>query len=556
MRRPQGGAPRDHEVDGTWHARDVTTSSSARSAAVVGLVGAARHEGSAAARREGTGPGFAAARRLLARVGVRTPFGRDVALAAVWTLVTVALLASLVGAGEFLGASKSIPAAQITVVLVLAVVQCLPLAFRRRRPVATLLVISVVQAGLLTVLPTGLAVWTAAPVVAAYTVGTLLTTRTAVGWLLVAIGVETVGAVIGAAGAAKQLLGAEPGLGGLGGVDGLSPVGAAVEALALVATAVLVNGISASVGSWVALRRRHESDSRARAAESVEHHETLTRSAVAAERTRMARELHDIAAHHLTGLVVQAGAAERLVDVDPERAKESLRSVRSQGRETLDSLRSIVGILRETGDDATGTAPVPGLRDVGGLVAAARAAGTVVDERVEGELPTLAPLADVTAYRTVQEALANARRHAPGAGVLLATTVRQGRLVVVVENAVPRGPASSAPAGYGLVGMRERAALVGGLLEAGVVGTEPAETGSAETRPVDGRGDGHTDARTAAADRVGAVGGVGGVGAVGGRTWRVRLELPVEREPDTADAPDGTNTVDAPDADAVDGTVP
>jgi signal transduction histidine kinase len=539
MRRPQGGAPRDHEADGTWHARDVTTSSSPRPApaGVAGLVGAARHEG--------TGPGFAAARRLLARVGVRTPFGRDVALAAVWTLVTVAMLGTLVGMGEFYGAFRSIPAAQTTAVLVLAVVQCLPLAFRRRSPVATLLAISIVQAGLLTVLPSGLAVWTAAPVVAAYTVGTLLTTRAAVGWLLVAVGIASAGAAVGAAGLVKQDLGALP---------GLSPVGAAVEALALVATAVLVNGISASVGSWVALRRRHESDSRARAAESVEHHETLTRSAVAAERSRMARELHDIAAHHLTGLVVQAGAAERLVDVDPERAKESLRSVRSQGRETLDSLRSIVGILRETGDDATGTAPVPGLRDVGGLVAAARSAGTVVDERVEGELPTLAPLADVTAYRTVQEALANARRHAPGAGVLLTTTVRQGRLVVVVENAVPLGPASSAPAGYGLVGMRERAALVGGLLEAGVVGTGPAlrapaqtgpvEKGSAETRAVGGRGDGDADARAAA---------TGGTDAAGARTWRVRLELPVEREPDAADGRDGTGAAD--DAESADGTL-
>ncbi|WP_307802911.1 histidine kinase [Frigoribacterium sp. PvP032] len=463
----------------------MTTSSSASLAAVAGLPGAAEHEGS--------GPGFAATRRLLARVGVRTPFGRDVVLAAVWTIVTVLLLAALVGVGEFSGASRSVPVAQVVAVLVLAVVQCVPLAFRRRSPVATLLAISVVQAGLLTVLPTGLAVWTSAPVVAAYTVGTILSTRAAVGWLLVAVGLETAGAVVGATGAVKQLLGAEPGLGGLGGVDGLSPVGAAVEALALVATAVLVNGISASVGSWVALRRRHEADSRARAAESVEHHETLTRSAVAAERTRMARELHDIAAHHLTGLVVQAGAAERLVDVDPERAKESLRSVRSQGRETLDSLRSIVGILRETGDDATGTAPVPGLRDVGELVAAARAVGTVVDERVEGAPPSLAPLADVTAYRTVQEALANARRHAPGARVLLTTTARPGRLVLVVENEVPRVPVSSAPAGYGLVGMRERAALVGGVLEAGAVETDAS-------------------------------------------TWRVRLELPVEREPDSAAA--------------------
>jgi signal transduction histidine kinase len=486
MRGPQDAGPRDHDADGTWHARDVTTTSSTAlpgADSASGSGSGAAPGASDAARHEGTGPGFAATRRLLARVGVRTPFGRDVVLAAAWTVVTVALLGALAGAGEFLGASRSVPAAQMTVVLVLAVVQCLPLALRRRWPVATLLAISVVQACLLTVLPTGLAIWTAAPVVAAYTVGTLLTTRRAVGVLLVAVGVETVGAVIGATGLVKQLLGAGP---GLGGIDGVGSLGTAVEALALVATAVLVNGISASVGSWVALRRRHEDETSARAAESVEHQATLTRSAVAAERTRMARELHDIAAHHLTGLVVQAGAAERLVDVDPERAKESLRSVRSQGRETLDSLRSIVGILRETGDGATGTAPVPGLRDVGELVEAARAGGTVVDERADGEVPSLAPLADVTAYRTVQEALANARRHAPDARVLLTTTSRPGRLVLLVENDVPARPASSAPAGYGLVGMRERAALVGGLLEAGTT-------------------------------------------AEG--TWRVRLELPVEAEP-------------------------
>ncbi|RIJ53918.1 histidine kinase, partial [Clavibacter lycopersici] len=107
-------------------------------------------------------------------------------------------------------------------------------------------------------------------------------------------------------------------------------------------------------------------------AESLEHQATLSRAAVAAERTRMARELHDVAAHHLTALVVQAGAAERLVDLDPERAKDSLRGIRLQGRETLDALRSIVGILRQApdgeGGDA-GTAPVPGLADLPGLVA-------------------------------------------------------------------------------------------------------------------------------------------------------------------------------------------
>ena len=163
----------------------------------------------------------------------------------------------------------------------------------------------------------------------------------------------------------------------------------------------------------------------------------------------------------------------------------------------------------------------------------------------------------------MQEALANARRHAPGAGVQLTTTVRQGRLVVVVENAVPRGPASSAPAGYGLVGMRERAALVGGLSGGGSRrdGSEadgvrrrrgrsrrgrPTPSGP-ETRAVGGRGDGDADARAAA---------TGGADAAGARTWRVRLELPVEREPGAADGRDGTDTADdAESAESADGAV-
>jgi len=229
----------------------------------------------------------------------------------------------------------------------------------------------------------------------------------------------------------------------------------------------VVLGVSAAVGSWVALRRAHDRDVRARSAEALEHQATRTRAAVAAERTRMARELHDVAAHHLTGLVVQAGAAERLVDIDPDRAKESLRSVRAQGRETLDALRSIVGILRETGDGATGTSPVPGLADVPDLVDTARASGTAVTVHADGPAVALAPLADVTAYRTVQEALANARRHAPGVPVTVSTTSTADRLRVEVEHALPAPGVPASEPGYGLVGMHERAGLVGGHLEAG-----------------------------------------------------------------------------------------
>ncbi|OUD95166.1 Sensor histidine kinase LiaS [Clavibacter michiganensis subsp. michiganensis] len=297
-----------------------------------------------------------------------------------------------------------------------------------------------------------------------------------------AVGIEAVGAYLAATGQVRGLLVPTT-------VDVRLSVDTVIAAASILVSGLLIAAAGAAVGSWVALRRRHDRDVLARAAESLEHQATLSRAAVAAERTRMARELHDVAAHHLTALVVQAGAAERLVDLDPERAKDSLRGIRRQGRETLDALRSIVGILRQGSDGEgggeAGTAPVPGLADLPGLVAAARTSGTEVQERTTGEAPALAPLADVTAYRTVQESLANARRHAPGSAVTLTTASGPARIALTIENALPAAAPATAP-GYGLVGMRERAALVGGRLEAGPTGSG---------------------------------------------TWRVRLELPVEPMP-------------------------
>jgi len=507
---PQGTPGRDRSPSrsdgataptGTWHARTMTSHQAADAGALdARAVDAGARDASALAPGAGTGPGVATTRRVLGRLGVRSPLGRDIVLAAVWGVVTLALLGGLLATGELGVAPRGPSSPQITVMVVLAVVQCAPLALRRVRPVAVLLVVAVLQAGLLAVVPSGIALWTAAPVVAAYTVGSLRSTRVAVGASLGAIGVATVGAVVGATDVVARRLGGGDAVSTPGAqLYGEGASGVVVEVLALLATGVLVIGVSAAVGSWVALRRSHDRDARARAAETVEHQATRTREAVAAERTRMARELHDVAAHHLTGLVVQAGAAERLVDADPDRAKESLRSVRAQGRETLDALRSIVGILRETGDDANGTVPVPGLGDVPGLVDSARASGAVVEVRSQGTLPVLAPLADVTAFRTVQEALVNARRHSPGAVVELSIDATAERLTIVVENDLPADGGTEHTPGYGLVGMRERAALVGGALEAGVAAPAGARAAGAAQR------------------------------------WRVRLELPVET--DTENAP-------------------
>lgn len=442
--RPVPGAPgADPRTGATCHARDVTQTPPVADPGLRGERGTATR----------------AVRRALDRAGVRGELGRDTVLAVAWALVTLALLGLLVAYGEFYGATRAVPPTQFALTCGLAVVQCLPLALRRRSPVVTLLAVAVLQAALLAVVPRGIALWGAAPLVAAYTVGTLLPARRTAAAVAAALGVTVVGAVLGATGVVRAAFpGAQD--------DGLTATGTAVEAASLAASGVVVLAVAAAVGSWTSLRRAHERDVRARATEAVEHQATRTRVAVAAERTRMARELHDVAAHHLTGLVVQAGAAERLVDVDPERAKQSLRSVRAQGRETLDALRSIVGILRETGEGGDGTTPVPGLADVPGLVDAARTSGTAVTVTGGRDLPVLAPLADVTAYRTVQEGLANARRHAPGAPVSLGLAVVGDAVEVVVENALPEGAAAGG-AGYGLVGMRERAALVGGGLEAG-----------------------------------------------------------------------------------------
>ncbi|MBF4617622.1 two-component sensor histidine kinase [Clavibacter sp. VKM Ac-2873] len=417
----------------------------------------------------------------LARVGIRTAAGRDAAAAAAWAVLTALLLGVLAALVWADGTSRSMSPTQGALIGILAVAQCVPLAFRRRHPRSTLLAVSLLQGALVAVIPPHFGFWAAAPVVAAYTVGSRLAPASAVRVVAAAIGLEAVGAYLAATGQVRGMLVPTA-------VDVTVSVDTVIAAVSILVSGLLIAAASAAVGSWVALRRRHDRDVLARAAESLEHQAAQRLAAVAAERTRMARELHDVAAHHLTALVVQAGAAERLVDLDPERAKDSLRGIRRQGRETLDALRSIVGILRQGSDGEggeAGTAPVPGLADLPGLVAAARTAGTEVEEHVSGTAPALAPLADVTAYRTVQESLANARRHAPGSAVTLTTEAGPARIALTVENARPAAAPATAP-GYGLVGMRERAALVGGRLEAGPTGSG---------------------------------------------TWRVRLELPVEGVP-------------------------
>jgi signal transduction histidine kinase len=220
--------------------------------------------------------------------------------------------------------------------------------------------------------------------------------------------------------------------------------------------------VAAAVGFVVRSRstRAERSESRVAALESERA------SVLREERARIARELHDVIAHSVSVIVVQAGAAEPLVTEDPEQARAALRSIRSAGSDALGEMRRLLGILREHGDEI-GRAPQPSVSAIEPLLDQAAAAGIAVTLHVEGERRTLAPGVDLAAYRIVQEALTNTRKHA--AAGRADVTLRYGPAsleVEVVDDGIAEDMTTNG-SGHGLVGMRERAALYGGVLEAG-----------------------------------------------------------------------------------------
>ena len=215
------------------------------------------------------------------------------------------------------------------------------------------------------------------------------------------------------------------------------------------------------------------------------------------ERRRLAGELHDVAAHHLAGIVVQAAALERLIDRDPQTAREAAQQLRRQAKETLSGLRSVVGLLRS---DEEAEESSPGLRDLPELVASTRALGVDIellddgilsggaDEADVGDALFLSPLADTAVFRVAQQAISNALQHAPGSPITVELRRAEDSLELIVLNGPARRlPTDPGGGGTGLTVMRERADAVGGALQAG---------------PVEGGG------------------------------WRVRLVLPLDREED------------------------
>ena len=232
-------------------------------------------------------------------------------------------------------------------------------------------------------------------------------------------------------------------------------------------------GLARLVHSW----RRQARMLQERTAELEQEREWRAQAAVVEERTRIARELHDVIAHSVSLMVVQAAAAEQMLDVNPSRSRAPMHDVQVTGRQAIQELQSLLGILRQASPSRQGSAtsdeaelvPQPTLAGLDELAERSRATGIRVQLRVQGEIRPLPLGVELAAYRVVQEALTNVRKHAGATTAEVVLRYDEDQLDIVVEDqGVDRltATASTAP-GHGIVGMRERVAVYGGELRVG-----------------------------------------------------------------------------------------
>jgi signal transduction histidine kinase len=229
---------------------------------------------------------------------------------------------------------------------------------------------------------------------------------------------------------------------------------------------MLFGGVTALIAYALQRRSKRAAELEERTARLGREREEAERVAVAEERRRIARELHDVISHSITLMTVQAGAARLLLGEDPVRAREPVIAVEETGRHALAELRRLLGVIRQEESEAL-TTPQPGLARLDELLGSTRRAGLPVDLDVAGEPRALPPGVDLTAYRIVQEALTNARRHAgpAHAHVVVRYAIEALELEVIDDGRTPQ--TSGDGGGHGLVGMRERVALYDGTLDAG-----------------------------------------------------------------------------------------
>jgi signal transduction histidine kinase len=242
-------------------------------------------------------------------------------------------------------------------------------------------------------------------------------------------------------------------------------------------------GMASAAGDAVRSRRAFVDAIRERAERAERTREEEARRRVAEERLRIARDLHDVVAHHIALVNVQAGVASHVMDKRPDQAKEALAHVREASRSALNELRATVGLLRQSGDPAAPTEPASGLAHLDGLLDTFRNAGLPVEFAANGAVNDSAvndgahpvhrlPAAvDLAAYRIIQEALTNVRKHAGGSAKAEVSVVRVGSTVeitVLDDGKGDPGPTDNADGGgHGLIGMRERVTALDGTLSAG-----------------------------------------------------------------------------------------
>ena len=233
-------------------------------------------------------------------------------------------------------------------------------------------------------------------------------------------------------------------------------------------TSLLVLTVVWLAGENLRARRTRWSALQERARRLEVEREERARQAVEEERMRIARELHDVVAHSMSVIAVQAGVAHHVIDARPELAKEALGTIETTSRSALVELRRMLGLLRRHGDTAESLAPAPGLEDLAALGTGFADAGLTVTIDMTGETGLVPRGVQLSAYRIVQESLTNALKHGGASATVHVASSADG-VVVEVSDPGTRGrpTASVAGAGQGLVGMRERVALFNGVLDAG-----------------------------------------------------------------------------------------
>jgi signal transduction histidine kinase len=225
----------------------------------------------------------------------------------------------------------------------------------------------------------------------------------------------------------------------------------------------VVFGVVVVLAGFVVRRQRDRTEDMQRQRDLADQR---SREIAASERARIARELHDVVAHGMSVVVLQARGGRRVVEVEPARARRVFDDIERVAADCLDEMRRLLGILRAADPDTAPMAPQPTLSELPGLVEQARASGAAVELVVEGDRRDLAAAVELSAYRIAQEALTNAIKHAPGSRARLRVRYDADAVAIEVVDDGPGGLADTAD-GHGLIGMRERVELFGGTFSAG-----------------------------------------------------------------------------------------